>query len=150
MKYYFEDIDKQKQLLDILESWIGTPYRHRCGVKQMGCDCIHLHIAILTELGLLHLKPKDIPHYPRDYHIHSTRSLMVESIEKYLNVEKVNNLMNGDILCFKFGKAAGHAAFWFNGYLYESLNKMGVVKTNFNNSQWKNKLTNTFRILEIS
>ena len=88
----------------------------------MGCDCIHLPIGVLTEMGLLKLNKKDVPHYPPDYHMHNTRSILVEGILKHLKVVEIkdDSFMNGDILCFTFGKAAAHAGFWFNDYLYEA------------------------------
>jgi hypothetical protein len=97
--YYFESEERQQKLLSILESWVGTPYRHKAGVKQLGCDCIHLPIGILTEMGLLKLNKRDIPHYPRDYHQHNSRSILVESIKKHLVVEEIkdNKFMNGDL-----------------------------------------------------
>ena len=149
MKYYFEDEKKQKQLLAVLNEWIGTKYRHRASVKGMGCDCIGLPIGVLTEMGLLNLRKKDILEYAPDYHMHNTRSMLVESIIKHLKVVEITDgsFMNGDILCFKFGKAAAHAGFWFNDYLYESVDKIGVIKTHFPNSQWKERLQHTFRMV---
>ena len=149
MKYYFEDKQKQDKLLGILESWIGTPYRHRAGVKGMGCDCVHLPIGVLTEMGLMKVRKKDVPHYAPDYHMHKTRSMLVDSIAKHLSAEEITDgsFMNGDILCFSFGKTAAHAGFWFNDYLYEAVDRIGVIKTHFPNSQWREKLQHTYRIL---
>lgn len=146
----FKSKEKQQELLSLLESWVGTPYRHRAHVKGMGCDCIGLPIGVLTELKILNITDKDVPHYPRDYHMHSTRSLLIEYIKKYLNVEEIkdNSFKNGDLLCFKFGMTAAHAGFWFNDYLYESVDGSGVLKTHYPNSQWRHKLQHVFRIME--
>ena len=149
MKYYYEDVKNQDRLLKIMEEWLGTKYRHHASVKGGGCDCVGFPVGVLTEMGLLNITKRDIPDYAPDYHMHTTRSMLVESIITHLKAEEITDgsFMNGDILCFKFGKAAAHAGFWFNDYLYESADGMGVIKTHFPNSQWREKLQHTFRIL---
>jgi hypothetical protein len=32
--YYFEDIEKQKDLKKVLDEWLDTPFRHHCGLKE--------------------------------------------------------------------------------------------------------------------
>lgn len=34
--------DVARQVLEIAESWIGTPYRHQGANKGVGCDCLGL------------------------------------------------------------------------------------------------------------
>jgi hypothetical protein len=118
VKYYFEEIEKQKQLKKILDEWLNTPFRHHCGVKGLGCDCIHFVACVLDELGILILTKKTIPDYPKDWHLHNTRELLEEGIIKNLN------------------------------YIYQALNDIGVRKINFNDKKFRKRMRFAYRILK--
>ena len=91
-----------------------------------------------------------IPAYPKDWHIHNTRELLVEGIEKNISSEKVglSGLMNGDIILSHCGKAASHAGFYFDGYVYQALNHIGVRKINFNDMKFRKRMRFAYRILK--
>lgn len=148
VKYYFESIEKQKALKKALDEWLGTPFRHHCGVKGLGCDCIHFGKRIYEELGLL--IDTVIPNYPKDWHLHNTRELLKEELIKNLNVEKVGlfDLINGDIILSHFGKAASHVGIYFDGYVYQAMNHVGVCKINFNDRKFKKYMRFAYRILK--
>lgn len=145
---YFASTEKQKQLKIILDSWIGTPFRHHCGVKSLGCDCIHFVARAFEELEVVNVG--EIPNYAKDWHVHNTRELLAEAIEKYLNVKKVglSGLQNGDIVLSHFGKAASHAGIFFNGYVYQSLTKIGVKKINFTDKKFRKYMRFAYRLLK--
>ena len=148
--YYFEGIEEQNKLKKILDEWLNTPFRHHCGVKGLGCDCIHFVACVLDELGILILTKKTIPDYPKDWHLHNTRELLEEGIIKNLNVEKISlsNPVNGDLICSHFGKAASHAGIYFDGYIYQALNDIGVRKINFNDKKFRKRMRFAYRILK--
>ena len=147
--FYFERAEQQKQLKQILDSWLNphTPFRHHCGVKGLGCDCIHFIVRVYEEMGLL--TGVTIPDYPKDWHLHNTRELLAEGIKRELNVEvvKLGHLRNGDIILFHYGKAASHGGVYFDGYVYQALNNVGVCKINFNDKKFKNRMRFIYRIL---
>ena len=152
----FDDIEKQKELKSILDSWKDTPFRHRCGVKGKGCDCIHFVLRVFQGMGILNIDEKRIPVYPRDWHLHNTRELLAEAIEKYLNVKKINIkkttpssvLKNGDIILSHYGKASSHAAIYFDEYIYQSIINIGVCKINFKDKVFKKQMRFAYRIKE--
>ena len=148
--YYFEGLKEQNKLKKILDEWLNTPFRHHCGVKGLGCDCIHFVTCVLDELGILILTKKTIPDYPKDWHLHNTRELLEEGIIKNLNVEKISlsNPVNGDLICSHFGKAASHAGIYFDGYIYQALNDIGVRKINFNDKKFRKRMRFAYRILK--
>lgn len=122
--YFFEDVEKDKKLGRILEEWLGTPFRHRCHIKQKGTDCIGLAIGVFKEMEVLKVDFKPIEYNP-DWHIHNGKELLLEGVKKVLDVEEVENLedvRNGDVCLYRFGKAAAHAGIYYNGYLYQALN----------------------------
>jgi hypothetical protein len=137
-------------LKKVLDEWLDTPFRHHCGVKGLGCDCIHFVACVLEEMNLLTLTKKTIPDYPKDWHLHNTRELLEEGIIKNLNVEKINlsNPVNGDLICSHFGKAASHAGIYFDGYIYQALNNIGVRRINFNDKNFRKRMQFAYRILK--
>ena len=144
----FESKEKQNELKMILDSWVNTPFKHHCGVKNKGCDCIHFVARVFEEMGIVTLSK--VPNYPRDWHLHNTRELLSEAIENYLTVEKVklNSLKNGDIILSHYGKAASHAAIYFDGYVYQAIIDIGVCKINFKDKKFKKIMKFAYRIKE--
>jgi len=150
VKYYFEDQEESARLKAILEEWLYTPYKHRTGVKGLGCDCIHMVGCVLEELGLFVFDTKSVPDYPRDWHLHNTREILAEGIVNRLNVEKVpisDTMLNGDIILSHYGKASSHAGIFFDGYVYQALDRIGVRKINYKDKKFKKQMRYAFRVL---
>ena len=147
---YFADIEKQKALKKILDDWMDTPFRHHCGVKGLGCDCIHFVARVFEEIGFLTWRKNMIPNYPKDWHIHNTRELLAEKILENINVRKIelSEVKNGDIILSHYGKAASHVGIFFDGYVYQALNKIGVCKINFTDKSFKGRMKFAYRLLE--
>ena len=147
IKYYFENAEKQEELKRILDEWKDTPFRHRCGVKKLGTDCIFFVARVLEELNIL--KMPEIPEYPPDWHLHQTQKLLVEGILQHLNVENVdfNNLLNGDLVLYFFGKAASHASIYYDDHTYQAVNDIGVIRLPFTDKFWFKRKRYNFRIL---
>jgi len=145
---YFDDVEKQAELKRILDEWIGTPFRHHCGVKGKGCDCIHFVAGVFMEMGLVNVTKKDIPDYPRDWHLHNTREALMEAVIKHANVIEVEltSPMNGDIILSHYGQASSHAAIYFDGYIYQSVDGIGVCKIKFNDPVFAKQMKYNFRI----
>lgn len=149
MVEYFKNVNNQRELKRVLEEWVDTPFRHHCGVKGLGCDCIHFVACVFGELKLLTLTEKTIPDYPKDWHLHNTRELLEEGILRVLKATKVSlgGQFNGDIILSHFGKAASHAGIYFDGYVYQALNDIGVRKINFNDKKFRKRMKFAYRIL---
>lgn len=150
MQYYFEDIEKQEKLKKILDEWLNTPFRHHCGVKGLGCDCIHFVVRVLEEIGLLKWHKNIMPDYPRDWHLHNTRELLAEGLEKELDIKKVslNRLKNGDIILFHYGKAASHAGIYYDEHVYQSITNVGVCSIHFQDRKMKQRMKFAYRIIK--
>jgi len=149
MKYFFEDTEKQEQLKKILDEWMGTPFRHHCGVKGLGCDCIHFVARVFEEMGLIKWRKDFILDYPSDWHLHNTRELLKEAIERELNVEEVgfDNLINGDIILSHYGQASSHAAIYFDEHIYQAINDIGVCKIHISDRVFRRQMKFAYRIL---
>jgi hypothetical protein len=59
----------------------------------------------------------------------------------------LSNLMNGDIIGSLFGKSA-HLSIFFDGYVYQALNNIGVRKINFNDKKFRKRMRFAYRILK--
>lgn len=154
MTYYFEDPEKQAQLKQILDSWLDphTGFRHHCAVKGLGADCIHFVAKVYEEMGLLIWKKGLIPDYSVDFHLHNTRSLLKEALDSKpagINLEAVpiENPMNGDIMIAFYGKTASHAMIYFDGYIYQSVHSVGVVKINFKDNVFSKAIRYNYRVV---
>lgn len=152
MKYYFEDQERDMELKRILDEWVGTPFKHHCGVKKLGCDCVHFSIKVFEELGLITLRKGMVPDYPRDWHLHNTREPLYEAILKHLNVDLIemnsNTLMNGDIILSHYGKASSHVGIYYDEHVYQALDRIGVRRIHFDDQKFKKQMKFVFRIIK--
>lgn len=149
--YFFNDPEKDAELKKSLDEWLDTPFRHQCGVKGLGCDCVHFAIAVLAEFNLINLGSVKIPDYPRDWHLHNTREVLKEAILKYLNVEQVNKngiLMNGDITLAHYGQASSHVGIYYDNHVYQAINKIGVKSIHFKDIKFFKQIKFVYRILK--
>jgi cell wall-associated NlpC family hydrolase len=167
MAGYFDDPEKQRDLKIICEEWIGTPYRHHVGVKGHGADCIHFVARVFEEMGILKWRKNIVPDYPRDWHLHNTRELLLERLIAEMpgvsfilaggEPEILRRLgatlspdphvpMNGDILLSHYGRAASHAAIYFEGHVYQAVEKIGVCKTHFSDPTFRRQMKYAHRV----
>ena len=154
MQYYFKETKRQEKLEKELLSWLKTPFKHRTCVKQKGADCVNFVAGVLSELGICKM-PK-IPEYPPDWNLHITRDLLIDGIKTlplatglYFDEIDFKNPMIGDLMVFFYGKSASHAAIYFNGYIYQAVTGVGVVKSRYKDPKWFNKKITNFRLMEV-
>lgn len=147
MNYFFNPKEKQDQLEKILYEWKGTPWRHWCGVKHLGTDCIHFLVRVLEELDF---GPFTIPIYPRDWNLHHSGEDLLEHIKTQLNCIEVDMAtpINGDIILFWFGKMSSHVGFYFDEHLFQAVTNIGVIRTHWMDQMWHKRKRYALRILE--
>lgn len=148
MKYFFEDIEKQKELFKEINEWIGTPYRHRCMVKQKGTDCIHFLHGVYLGINIVKKKIK-LPDYAPDWHLHHRKELLYHGIMQtglFEDIPVHDKLMNGDILLYRYGNACSHCAIYFDQYIYHSLTGKAVSKNPCNDPTWFSRLKYILRM----
>ena len=150
MKYFFDDEEKQKELKRILNEWEGTPFRHQCGVKKMGCDCAHFVARVFEELGILQWRKNLMPDYPKDWHLHNTRELLKETFEKEFKADSIgfNSFQNGDVILLHYGKTASHIGIFFDGYIYQAVENVGVCRASAHEKGLKKRMRFAYRVLK--
>jgi len=145
MRYYFDDPERQKELKAVLESWLGTPFRHAAMVKKAGVDCIHFVKGALDETGV---RTPKVPKYPKDWHIHQTENLMINGLNGAgcFELQPDVNPKNGDIIVFHYGKVESHVAIFFEGNLYHALSGASVVKSDYKEQFLRSKVRKVYRV----
>lgn len=159
-KYFYENTGKTANLGRVLAEWEGTPYRHHCGVKGRGADCIHFVVRVLIELGVIKWRRNLIPDYPRDWHLHNTRELLLENLFTEIPGEimpdapgaliDAGRLQDGDIILSHYGQAASHAAIYYQDYCWQALDGAGVVKITIADRAQRRQMKYVYRLVEES
>lgn len=156
---YFIMDEVWEKFLEVIDSWMGTPYKHLTMVKGRGADCTLFIAACWKEFQILNKVTYD--YYPRDWHIHSTDELVLNglyrhfsdhchegfSIARFLPKEEVK--MRGDMLVFATTKTgvSNHASIYLGGKMMaHSINGRGCSKFPFGGF-WDRKITTIFRIM---
>jgi NlpC/P60 family putative phage cell wall peptidase len=141
---FFRAEDRERLWAE-LESWLGTPFRHWCGVKGQGVDCIHFVVRVLEATA--GVGPLRIPEYSRDWHRHQDASLLLDGIRRQLPAAEVcGDPEDGDVLLFKFGRTASHSSIFCGGRLWHSVTGAGVVAVSWPDRMWRRRFRAMFRV----
>lgn len=159
MERYFKGNDPL--LKEELDSWLGTPYRHLSKVKSKGVDCINFVVAVLEKLKANQGRNLIVPPYSKDWHLHRGEQKLIHEIERQIPVEKIGyrdnknklifseNLGNGDIILFKFGRHSAHCGILYLTQVYQTLNTTGVEKINFYNLDFFKRITHIYKVYKV-
>ena len=151
-KYFFDDLQKIEDLKQELESWKGTPYKHRTGVKQRGCDCIHLVVNSLKVVGADKGRHIAIPKYAPDWHMHTGTPLLIEGIKAQYDVEEIkidpDLIRNGDVILFHWGRQAAHSGIYMDGQVYQALTDMKVETRTLKDLEFFERMDRILRVLK--
>jgi cell wall-associated NlpC family hydrolase len=155
----FEDNSMWKRLLEVTDSWMGTPYKHLQMVKGRGADCALFVAAVWKELGILTDVVYD--YYPRDWHIHTKEELVLEGLYRHFaenchNGFAVNKLLptdekiRGDLLGFSTTSrgVSNHGAIYIGEkIMVHSAPNRGVSKFPYG-GYWERRITTILRIMK--
>lgn len=126
--------------------WLGTPYDHHSAICSTGCDCVGMLIGILKQIGLMD-KQYQPRFYSKQWMLHRSEEILIEDLNKYSSEVNKNELSAGDILLFKFGRAASHMGIYFEDNLFiHCWAKKGVCKSALKNSIWEKRLVKIVRL----
>jgi len=145
-----EMVDK---LGDILKSWEHTPYRHYCGVKKKGVDCIHFVLRVYEELGVVAPRQIKIPYYPPDWHLHREEELLLKTFMTHPivrpRVRRVNpnEPLEGDIIIMKYGRVDSHGGIYYGSRVWHAITKIGVQASHVCDRMWSKRVTHAFRVV---
>jgi hypothetical protein len=101
----------RKHLVEVAESWYGTPYHGWSCLKGAGVDCGQFLKGVYLEAG--HPFDDGIP-LPKDYSLqvsqHRKDTTYIETLEKYMREVPEAEVKAGDVVLYKLGLAFAHAA----------------------------------------
>lgn len=156
MRPLFLDDDIFNRYEAIVESWMGTPFRHRQRCKGRGVDCAFLPAECLYEAGLM--ARMDITWYAHDWYAcfkdNRVRDGLVAGLKASLNlglslVEMPPGTapIRGDIVAFIILPAftANHVAIMLGDDLFVHAAILKVA-TGALNASWRDRLRHVYRI----
>ena len=165
---HFADDKNFARMLAIIDSWIGTPYRHGTMIRGRGADCTLLLGACLLEYGIL----TDVvwEYYPHDWYLTATDERILNGVVKHFtehvargfSIERIaptDPLLQGDLLAFETTRrgVSNHAAMFIGwpgrpregrGEMVHAHPLSGVSRFPMAGF-FSRHLTNVFRIVEV-
>lgn len=146
---FFTTKERIKDLIEELESWLDSPWRHRSRSKN-GCDCIGFVYSVYRNLKVV---DEDIffPEYQRDWHIHRKQELMYNKIResKWFKEIEPKDCKTGDVILFKYGKSAAHIGILVGNQVYHNPTNLYVIKSPIEEGLYKDNITYAFRPIEV-
>lgn len=140
-----------QQMANAARGWVGTPFHHQGRVKRTpenkgGCDCIGLIIGVARELGLKHIYENDESGYARM----PDGEMLYMKLKEHLNEIPKEQMMEGDILLFRFDKNPQHVGIVSNlnghmGIIHSYLQARGVVEHKMD-EYWYARVVACFRV----
>lgn len=100
--------DIAQAVVEAARRWIGTPYRHQCSVRAVGCDCLGLVRGVWREL--YGAEPAGLPAYTPDWGEVAGRETVLETAAAFLRPVADAALAPGHLLVFRWraGMVAKH------------------------------------------
>lgn len=87
------------RVVEIAQSWIGTPYVHQASCKMAGCDCLGLIRGVWR--GLYGAEPQDIPAYSWDWSEPQGHEDLWDALSSYMRPKPRECSDAGDVLLFR-------------------------------------------------
>ena len=161
MKEYFATKERQEKLQQLGKEWLGVSYCHM-GYTRGGVDCTKFIGLVCVELGILPGIEKNV-YYPKDWHTHGNRELVLESVERYgkelaeglklikyqYGLESTPKSALGDLFCLAVNQTGicNHTAIYISdGKIIHCLQRKGVIISDF--QTWQRKIKYLYRIFE--
>lgn len=153
MNRVFSDVERKKHLIESVESWLGTPYRHAWGVKGRGADCVLFIGGVLVEIGVL--KRLQYEPYTKDWYRNGQKEIVLDGLHRntarnstkpleLYEVESLEGAKVGDLIGFSTCKKTGltnHCAIYLgNNEIAHCLQRVGVIKEKLRNT-WIKRMT---------
>lgn len=95
------------KILEVANSWVGTPFHHRAMVKDVGVDCGHFIIGVYEEAGVYAGNRPGL--YVHDWHLHRGQEMFIGYLKGF-GYEQVEDALPGDVAMFQYGRCVSHGA----------------------------------------
>jgi cell wall-associated NlpC family hydrolase len=151
MNPFFTTPQKIQKLLDVLQSWKGTPFMDHVARKGVGADCVQFVLAVLIECGQM---PKI--EWPR-YTIRHGGQKMADAWIEWVNKRSagievsVDSLQAGDVILFSNLKIGNHVAIISQQpYFWHALIRYGVIENTLKDETYRRAVHKVWRPAEAA
>ncbi len=135
------------RVVEIAESWLGTPYRHQASLKGVGCDCLGLVRGIWREI--YGHEPEQAGPYSQDW-------VECSGADSLLNAAKTHfisaaEMTAGTLLVFRWKPEmpAKHLGIYVGNQRFIHAYERHAVIASPLVPSWKNRIAGIFNFPEI-
>jgi cell wall-associated NlpC family hydrolase len=101
--------EERARVLEVAETWVGTPFHDVAGVKGVGVDCAHLLARVFEEAELV--EKRDIKKYSPQFFLHRSDEEFLETVLSHDCREITEgDVKPGDVILYKVGRCYAHGA----------------------------------------
>ncbi len=121
--------EMEERLVRECREWIGTKWAHGVALKGYKTDCVQFIVAVYQRLGLLDPAFRTRK-YARDWALHNSESALLAELEKHAVKVGLKEFRIGDIVVFRYGRCASHAAVYIGeGRIVHAVIRKGVIES---------------------
>lgn len=135
--------EHQGQVFAAAKEWIGTPYRHQCSQKEIGCDCLGLVRGVWRKI--LGEEPFCVPPYVQFGKDPSGASQLINAAQNML-VPLNGALVPGSVLLFQMHKKIPprHCGILIEGGRFiHAQERLGVIELALD-KRWQRRIHSTY------
>lgn len=134
------------RVLEIADSWMGTPYRHQGSTKGVGCDCLGLIRGLWREL--YGYEPELPQPYARDWAERGGEDRLMQAARRHFGQPlPVADSQPGDLLLFRWRPdcAAKHAGILAPDRAFIHAYEQAAVVKSVLVPSWRRRVAGIFR-----
>lgn len=120
------------RVIEIVRSWLGTPYHDQASIKGGGCDCAGLARGVWREL--VGAEPASLPAYSRDWGEVGARETFADFVRPFLIEIEPSHAGPGSLVLFRMrrdGPAKHCGVLIGDGLFIHALERHGVTTVPF-------------------
>lgn len=131
------------EVIAAARSALGTPFKHQGRMVGKALDCAGLIIHIVRELGLDHADQSGYARRP-------SGGLLEQALDGQPCLERVTNMLPGDVLLFRFRGDPQHLAIFTGENLIHAYQPVGKVCEHRLDDDWRSRIVRIYRFVGIA
>ncbi len=145
---FYASADRQRRLVEVARSWLGTPFHPHAAIRGVGVDCVHLLAEIYRETGLF--AGYELPRYTMGGGDHADVSLVISWLEAHPRFRRIDlafeALAAGDLVTFRLGRVAHHVGLVLGDRTFlHAIRDCGVLESRIDEKTYARRLLQAYR-----